>query len=104
MEYSEDDLSLCERDDLQCALCLFPLVEPVLHIKCRVMFCALCVQKLKSCPICTEPLASALSSIIPRAVTNRLNALTVRCLNCSAKMERGSHSRHLEVCPIGMND
>jgi len=91
----EDKLS----QDLQCAVCVQPLIEPTMHTGCQRMYCASCLAPLAQCPECRGDLKDKLNSVVPRFISNTLGSLRVICRQCNAVMERSTLQAHLQQCP-----
>jgi len=93
-----------ERDDvddealLKCPVCLDLLQAPVVH-DCGNLFCAGCVQHLRSCPCCrgelsqTQPFHRA-----PLYVSQKLLSLCETCNICHQQVPRNDLAIHAMAC------
>jgi len=87
-------------EDLQCPVCLEHLTDPMMHSKCRCMYCADCVSGCRQiCPLCRYQ-TNGIWHSVPRYVTNKLDALKVKCMRCSSVMTRGQFNEHDLNCPF----
>jgi hypothetical protein len=74
-------------DKLICVVCSEPLIEPVLHIKCRNNFCTECLNKCKNpqsrivCPMCRGD-ASNSQAPVSLYIDKVSNNLMVECKDC----------------------
>jgi len=98
--YLPGESERCEKEGLQCAVCLEPLREPVTHNSCGQMYCSACVSELTNCPQCRGLLKDKIGRNIPRVITNKLNELKVVCSICSKVVERSELRAHIRLCPI----
>ncbi len=95
-------------EDLECPICMLPLLNPVEH-GCGRMFCLECfksnIETLDNslCPLCGMSCkeSSSYTPVNNRFVLNKLNALKVLCPTCSCSIERGNYSDHVSLCPVG---
>ncbi|EAL70407.1 hypothetical protein DDB_G0272602 [Dictyostelium discoideum AX4] len=71
--------------ELECMICLLPLLEPVVEPNCRQMFCKDCLTNWsiekgqKGCPYCQQSFNIKSVSLPPKFVTNTLDSLLVYC-------------------------
>ena len=94
-------IDTAEAEEFTCAVCLGILNTPMLHTACGNMFCAACIEPLKSCPLCRGSLEGPNTLVrAPKAVQNRLDALQVRCDSCGALFTRSEFVRHQETCAV----
>jgi len=86
-------------EELQCPICLNPLLDPVMISPCEHYYCRSCVKDQKKCPTCNGNINSLTSPT--RLVLNLLGKIQVRCNSCSSVVKRGEFDIHLEsYCPI----
>ncbi len=91
-------------ENLQCLICVEPLLDPVIEPACRQMFCKacleLCLRDVDSCPYCRQPTSISSVSLPPRYISNMLDALLVVCPTCQGQFERSKLKEHHLKCPI----
>jgi len=96
--------------DLLCALCVRPFINPVEHDsigngKCSQIYCKSCAEGQKLCPHCRNTVQKW--NTVPSTPTtqrfffNLLNELKVVCHNCQNRtISRSDLAEHIQRCPI----
>jgi len=105
--YVEGEEERCEKEGLQCPVCMSPFQEPMMHLSCCQLFCSACLSSLAACPLCRAAVASRTTDVLPRLITNKLDALKIRCKECDEVLERRELAKHQEEnCPslLRLND
>ncbi|KAN0052966.1 hypothetical protein ACTA71_012446 [Dictyostelium dimigraforme] len=90
--------------ELECMICLLPLVEPVVEPHCRQMFCKECLTNWsmenghKGCPYCQQSFSIDSVSLPPKFVTNTLDGLLVYCntQGCEFNSDRNQFIRRCD--------
>ena len=91
---------------LHCGICLNVLKDPVSCQHNEHLFCRACItvhlMNFQTCPSCMEPLTVQSLSQAPRAVTNMLSELKIRCQfferGCGQFVELENLERHITDC------
>ena len=91
---------------LHCGICLNVLKDPVSCQHNEHLFCRTCItvhlMNFQTCPSCMEPLTVQSLSQAPRAVTNMLSELKIRCQfyerGCDDFIELKNLERHVTNC------
>ena len=91
---------------LHCGICLNVLKDPVSCQHNEHLFCRACITvhlvNFQTCPSCMEPLAVQSLSQAPRAVTNMLSELKIRCQffdrGCGQFVQLDNLERHVTDC------
>jgi len=86
--------------DLECHICLEPLIDPVVHSECQVMFCRSCISVVQKCPTCDKILDNSKLAPVPKYIIGLLDALKVKCPGCNNTIERRFFKEHIPNCPI----
>jgi len=86
--------------DLECHICLEPLVDPIIHSDCQVMFCKECIAPLQKCPTCDKILDHAKLAPVPKFIVGLLDSLKVKCPICDKFIERRIYKTHIQNCPV----
>lgn len=85
-------------EELNCHICLSPMISP-LDTTCGHSFCSICitqtVKSIKMCPLDRKPTTVGQLRESNYAFKRMLDKLKVKCPNCSAGMERGQLEGHL---------
>ena len=96
--------------DLECPICLDPLLDPFEHVNCNNMFCHKCIETLQSCPLCekTMCLFDNTKVVTVNYITNILNDIKVKCSQCLIIVYRKDFEKHVtqcaKCCPLGCNN
>ena len=91
---------------LHCGICLNVLKDPVSCQHNEHLFCRACItvhlMYSQTCPSCMEPLTVRSLSQAPRAVTNMLSELKIRCeffdRGCGQFVDLDNLERHVKDC------
>ena len=91
---------------LHCGICLNVLKDPVSCQHNEHLFCRACItvhlMNSQTCPSCIQPLTVQSLSQAPRAVTNMLSELKIRCQffdrGCGQFVELQNLERHVTDC------
>ncbi|CAF1385937.1 unnamed protein product [Didymodactylos carnosus] len=100
-DYIEENLIL---QDLTCALCTDPLLEPVCAQQCGHTYCRACItasfRRKSECPTCRLVLTlDDFHPVYTRSFLNQLNQLLVKCKFCSEEnIQRGNYEDHAKMC------
>ena len=90
-------------DNLICSVCHFAFIKPVITAECEHIFCDECFesathQSNETCPYCRSDIENAKVRPAPRALTNMVDDLRVRCLRwksgCNVVTTRGAAAVH----------
>ncbi|KAM9989131.1 hypothetical protein ACTFIY_005165 [Dictyostelium cf. discoideum] len=76
--------------ELECSICFLPLLEPVVEQNCGSMFCNQCLLNnfnigKSNCPSCKQIINQNKLSNPPKIITNKLDELSVYCIQCKDK-------------------
>ncbi len=98
---NEDEID----DELKCAICRQPFIEPVSSTLCHHTFCKeciiACINRERCCPVCrADSYHEHYQPIRSRVLLNQLNRLRVCCDACQAgNIQRGYFQDHIQNCP-----
>ena len=90
-------------DNLICSVCHSAFVKPVITAECEHIFCAECFesathQSSETCPYCRSEIDDTKVRPAPRALTNMVDDLGVRCARwksgCNVVTTRGAAAVH----------
>lgn len=89
-------------EELQCKICTFPCLDPVVLPCCENLTCRACLRD-KSCPFDRAPIKSLKEP--QRIIRNMLERVEVQCLACQLIMKRGLKGevfqKHVDQdCPL----
>lgn len=82
--------------DYICPVCLDPFESPISHSACGNVFCDNCVSALTECPMCRSKEFRQQLMPVPKLITNKLEALLVRCNTCGLEQQRSAIQQHLK--------
>ncbi len=95
-DYAEGERERAAAAGLDCALCLAPLVSPLVHGPCGTMCCRPCFSTCPHCHCDVQP--EELAQVVPRMVNVHLASLRVHCPSCHTVLKRGALEEHAQTC------
>ncbi|EFC37928.1 predicted protein [Naegleria gruberi] len=88
-------------ENLLCQICNLPLVNPLTHAACGMMYCFKCIELTENCPTCGGESLKSTAIPAPKSITNMLSKLKVSCEECGSVMCRGELIDHIDNhCPV----
>ncbi len=95
--------------DYVCSICMCAFIEPIMHNKCKNMFCYKCIEKLDECPLCRSIMKNEINNNFPKFLTNKLNQLKIYCLlDKEHHIERNNIHNHIyqdnHYCPLNCGE
>ncbi len=104
--FEEDRFEQAVSQNFQCIICTNVLRDPVMCRENQHLYCRACITRhlanFQTCPTCMQELNVETLMEAPRAVTNFLSELTIRCdfhdRGCLALIELRELEKHVKEC------
>jgi len=89
--------------DMVCGVCLWPPLEPIIHL-CGAIYCKACVENNNiTCRSCNQIFNSPYT-YAPIYLKKFLDAMLVVCDKCAKTVNRGALDKHQQECVIDCPD